>query len=134
MDNRCIASLEPNAPLWVWDGAWFPAHLVESPLDPSTSRILVRFGHGVSAPIAVSHVMLRDPALNGSDRPSGPLSAMMYAESLRTTLDPPPVQTPVVKADPITSAPRGPVALHRRQQPPKEPVQRPPNPRSALSS
>jgi hypothetical protein len=81
-----INGLLPQAPLWVWDGTWLPAHLVEASLDSAAGRVLVRFSHGVSAPIEVSRVVPRDPALHGSDRPSADLSTMMYAESLRGPL------------------------------------------------
>jgi hypothetical protein len=87
--NTCrLDALTPDTPLWVWDGTWLTAHLIETPLAPSTERVLVRFGHGISAPIAASRIVLRDPALHESDRPSADLSAMMYAESLLTALSP----------------------------------------------
>ena len=81
--NPChIDALPLDAPLWVWDGTWLTAHLIEASLESPGGRALVRFSHGMSAPIAVSRIVLRDPALNESDRPSADLSAMMYAESL----------------------------------------------------
>jgi hypothetical protein len=119
MDTFRIKSLEADAPLLVWDGGWLPAHLVEVPLDSATGHILVRFDHVVSAPIAIARVVLRDPARHGADRPSSDLSAMMYAESLRS----PPV--PVrphssVFTGPVTQAPRASEALPRRTRLPND--------------
>lgn len=84
MENRRIESLRGNSSLWVWDGTWLPAKLIETPLESATGILLVRFSHGVSAPVPISHVAVRDPALHGADRPSISISAMMYAQSLRS--------------------------------------------------
>src|SRR5271170_7033759 len=89
-----IDALEPLTPLWVWDGAWLPAHLIDPLLESASGLILVRFSHGISAPIDASHVVLRDPSLHESDRPSVALSAMMYAESLRTAFSSSPQPAP----------------------------------------
>lgn len=87
--NACpIDALAPETPLWVWDGSWLPAHLIETLLVPSTGWVLVRFNHGISAPIAASRILLRDPALHESDRPSANLSAMMYGQSLLAAVTP----------------------------------------------
>jgi len=84
MKNRRIESLQRNALLWVWDGAWLPASVIETPLEAATGVVLVRFRHGVSAPVHVSRVAARNPALRDADRPSAGLSATMYAASLRS--------------------------------------------------
>jgi hypothetical protein len=81
--NACpIDALTPETPLWVWDGTWLPAHLIQAQLESSTATVLVPFNHGISAPVAASRIVLRDPALRESDRPSATVSALMYAESM----------------------------------------------------
>jgi hypothetical protein len=52
-------------PVWVWDGSWLPAVVVE----PERKFVIIRFGHGCSAPALWPDVRRRDPGANGSDRP-----------------------------------------------------------------
>jgi hypothetical protein len=81
MQNDQIDLLRLHSSLWVWDGTWLSATIVEA-LDSGV--IIVRFSHGVSAPIAASKVAIRNPALQGADRPSMNHSAAMYADGLRS--------------------------------------------------
>jgi hypothetical protein len=81
MQNGQIDLLPLHSPLWVWDGTWLPATIAVT-LDGGV--IIVRFSHGVSAPIAASKVAIRNPALHGTDRPSMSRSAAMYVDDLRS--------------------------------------------------
>jgi hypothetical protein len=81
MQNDQIGLLRLHSSLWVWDGTWLSATIVEA-LDSGV--IIVRFSHGVSAPIAASKVAIRNPALHGTDRPSINHSAAMYVDGLRS--------------------------------------------------
>jgi hypothetical protein len=81
MHTEQIGWLRPHCPIWVWDGAWLAATIVEA-LDGGI--IIVRFSHGISAPLAVSKAAIRIPALHGTDRPSMNLSSAIYVDGLRS--------------------------------------------------
>jgi hypothetical protein len=51
--------LKEHAPVWVWDGYWWPAYVVVPALDPENDIMLVRFENGVTAPIKASGVRRR---------------------------------------------------------------------------
>jgi hypothetical protein len=46
--------------VWVWDGYWMPAELVTIFSD-SERRRRVRFSNGVTAPVGLSNVIMRNP-------------------------------------------------------------------------
>ncbi len=76
MDQRTVktcrtAHIERSDPVWVWDGAWFPATVAEVALAPGRERLTVRFESGVSAPASFAALKPRDPDALGADRPSG---------------------------------------------------------------
>jgi CheY-like chemotaxis protein len=54
--------------VWVWDGYWLPAVVVGRGL--TREFLVVRFEHGVSAPLPSANVRLRQPSLRGADKPS----------------------------------------------------------------
>ena len=54
--------LKEHAPVWVWDGYWWPAYVVLPALDLENDMMLVRFENGVTAPVKASAVRQRDPA------------------------------------------------------------------------
>jgi hypothetical protein len=53
--------------VWVWDGYWMPAELVTIFSD-SERRRRVRFSNGVTAPVGLSNVIMRNPQV-GVDIP-----------------------------------------------------------------
>jgi hypothetical protein len=59
--------LKEHTPVWVWDSYWWQAHVIIPELDAEGGLILVRFDNGVTAPVKVSRIRLRDP---GSSHPS----------------------------------------------------------------
>jgi hypothetical protein len=52
--------LEEHTPVWVWDGYWWPAHVVLPTLDVESDMILVQFENGVTAPVKAATVRHRD--------------------------------------------------------------------------
>jgi hypothetical protein len=69
--------IEPGAPVWVWDQHWWPAVVVNKISANIISGhhrqlVLVRFEHGISAPVSTANIEPRDPALGGADKPSRP--------------------------------------------------------------
>jgi hypothetical protein len=54
--------LKEQTPVWVWDGYWWPAHVVLPVLDLESDMMLVRFENGVTAPVKASGVRYRDSA------------------------------------------------------------------------
>jgi hypothetical protein len=52
--------LKEYTAVWVWDGYWWPAHVVLPALDLDSGRMLVRFENGVTAPVKASEVRSRD--------------------------------------------------------------------------
>jgi hypothetical protein len=67
MDASAAAMIGVNAAVWVWDSGWWPAVVIDS--EPTDNRLLVRFEHGVSAPISVANIQFREPRLCGTDKP-----------------------------------------------------------------
>ena len=61
-------TIKVNTPVWVWDGHWLPAVVV----GPGFTRefLVVRFEHGVSAPMPSANIRPRWPSLRGADTPS----------------------------------------------------------------
>jgi len=61
-------TIKVNAPVWVWDGHWLPAVVAGPGLTPEF--LVVRFEHGVSAPMPFANIRPRRPNLRGADIPS----------------------------------------------------------------
>jgi hypothetical protein len=60
--------LKEHAPVWVWDGYWWPAYVVLPALDLDRDLMLVRFENGVTAPVKAAEVRYRE--LLNHDEPS----------------------------------------------------------------
>src|SRR5690242_18355953 len=74
--------LKEHTPVWVWDGSWWPAHVVLPTVDLENDVMLVRFENGVTAPIKASAVRYRGPA-----HPNPPSNdRRLVPEQLRTSL------------------------------------------------
>jgi hypothetical protein len=88
MRPSLAGSTEVNAPVWVWDGHWLPA-VVVSP-GPTREFLIVRFGHGVSAPLPSANMRIRRPSLRGADIPSDidPLVADLVRTHGRLRVEP----------------------------------------------
>ena len=65
METPRADHMNRDDPVWVWDGFWLPAVMVE----PDHKRALVRFENGCSAPASWADVERRDPHARGRDRP-----------------------------------------------------------------
>jgi CheY-like chemotaxis protein len=61
-------AIKVNTPVWVWDGHWLPAVVVGPGL--TSEFLVVRFDHGVSAPLPSANIRRRRPSLRGTDIPS----------------------------------------------------------------
>ncbi|MBV8358480.1 MAG: response regulator [Deltaproteobacteria bacterium] len=68
MDPSLADTIKVNAPVWVWDGHWLPAVVVGPGL--TSEFLVVRFEHGVSAPMPSANIRPRRPSLGGADSPS----------------------------------------------------------------
>ena len=70
MDAALASAVGVNAPVWVWDGCWWRAVVID--MGPKKEFLVVRFEHGVSAPILLANIRFRDPNLRGADKPPEP--------------------------------------------------------------
>ena len=68
MDPSLADTIKVNAPVWVWDGHWLAAVVAGPGL--TSEFIVVRFEHGVSAPMPSGNIQPRRPSLRGADIPS----------------------------------------------------------------
>jgi CheY-like chemotaxis protein len=68
MDPSLADTIKINTPVWVWAGHWLPAVVV----GPGLTRefLVVCFEHGVSAPLLLANIRLRQPSFRGADMPS----------------------------------------------------------------
>jgi hypothetical protein len=57
METSRADHINRDDPIWVWDGSWLPAVM----LEPDRKLALVRFENGCSAPASWSDVEPRDP-------------------------------------------------------------------------
>jgi hypothetical protein len=69
MDPCQAKQIEPAAPVWVWDGHWWPAIVADASAKRGRGFLIVRFENGVTAPVPRARLQLRDPALRGADKP-----------------------------------------------------------------
>jgi CheY-like chemotaxis protein len=81
MDPSLADTIKITAPVWVWDGHWLPAVVVGPGLTPEF--LVVRFEHGVSAPMPSANIRPRRPSLRGADIPS--TIAPMVADLARSS-------------------------------------------------
>jgi hypothetical protein len=95
-------SITIDAPVWVWDGHWLPAVVVGPGLSPDF--LVVRFEHGVSAPVPSANIQPRQPSLGGADLPSS--IAPLVAGLAREYGHVPEATFPAVARTPESSAPR----------------------------
>jgi hypothetical protein len=56
------------APVWVWDGQWWPAVVA----DAKHGGGFVRPENGVTVPVQRARLQSRDPKLHGRDKPRRP--------------------------------------------------------------
>ena len=68
MDPSLADTITVKAPVWVWDGHWLPAVVIGPGLTPEF--LVIRFEHGVSAPMPSINIRPRRPSLQGADIPS----------------------------------------------------------------
>jgi hypothetical protein len=69
MDASQIRQITRAAPVWVWDGNWWPAVVADAERG---GFLIVRLENGVTVPAQKASLQLRDPALHGADKPRGP--------------------------------------------------------------
>ena len=67
MDASQAKQIERTAPVWVWDGHWWPAVVTDA--GPGGGYLIVRLGNGVTMPVPMARLQCRDPALRGADKP-----------------------------------------------------------------
>ena len=61
--------LQPDDPVWVWDGSWLPAVVAEVIHELYRKFLIVRFDNSGSAPALWEEVETRNPDAHGADRP-----------------------------------------------------------------
>jgi hypothetical protein len=67
MDAWQAKHVKRAAPVWVWDGHWWPA--VVKYAGRGGGSLIVRLENGVTVPVSMDKLRPRDPALRGSDKP-----------------------------------------------------------------
>ncbi len=70
MDASQAKQIKRAAPVWVWDGGWWPAIVADA--ERGGEFLIVRLENGVTLPVQRSRLQPRDPALCGTDKPRGP--------------------------------------------------------------
>jgi hypothetical protein len=70
MDASQAEQIKCAAPVWVWDGYWWPA--VVADVEGSGGFLIVRFQNGVTVPAQKVRLQPRDPTLHGDDKPRRP--------------------------------------------------------------
>jgi hypothetical protein len=68
MDASQVRQITRAAPVWVWDGNWWPAVVADTERG---GFLIVRLENGVTVPAQKAR-QLRDPALRGADKPRRP--------------------------------------------------------------
>jgi hypothetical protein len=64
-------AIKPNSPVWVWNGGWWPAVVIDAFPEGEEGFLVLRYEHGISGPALLADVEPRDPALRGADKPQG---------------------------------------------------------------
>jgi len=66
MDASQAKQIKRAAPVWVWDGSWWPAIVADAECG---GFLIVRLESGVTLPVQRARLQPRDPALGGADKP-----------------------------------------------------------------
>jgi len=70
MDAPQAKQIKRAAPVWVWDGHWWPAVVAYAKRDGGL--LIVRLENGVTVPVRRARLQPRDPMLHGGDKPLRP--------------------------------------------------------------
>jgi hypothetical protein len=70
MDAQQAKQIKRAAPVWVWDGHWWPAVVADA--KRGDELLIVRLENGVTVPVRRARLQPRDPMLNGGDKPRRP--------------------------------------------------------------
>ena len=68
MDASQAKQITRAAPVWAWDGSWWPAVVADTRAD---GFLIVRLENGVTVPVPMARLQPRDPTLRGADKPRG---------------------------------------------------------------
>jgi hypothetical protein len=64
------SQIKRAAPVWVWDGYWWPAVVADA--KRGNGSLIVRLENGVTVPVQKARLQPRDPTLGGHDKPRRP--------------------------------------------------------------
>ena len=67
MDGPQAKQIMRAAPVWVWDGHWWPAVVADA--KRRGGLLIVRLENGVTVPVQRARLQPRDPMLRGDDKP-----------------------------------------------------------------
>jgi hypothetical protein len=70
MDAPQAKQIMRAAPVWVWDGHWWPAVVADA--KRRGGLLIVRLENGVTVPVRRARLQPRDPMLHGGDKPRRP--------------------------------------------------------------
>jgi hypothetical protein len=70
MDASEAKQVKRAAPVWVWDGYWWPAVVADA--KRGGGFLIVRLENGVTVPVQRTRLYPRDPGLRGHDKPRRP--------------------------------------------------------------
>ena len=70
MEASQAKQIKRAAPVWVWDGHWWPA--VVDDARRGDGLLIVRLENGVTVPVRRARLQPRDPMLHGGDKPRRP--------------------------------------------------------------
>jgi hypothetical protein len=70
MDASLPKQISVAAPVWVWDGHWWPGVVADARF--ARKFIIARLENGVTLPVQRTRLQPRDPMRHGDDRPRRP--------------------------------------------------------------
>jgi len=70
MDASQAKHTKRAAPVWVWDGYWWPAVVADA--ERGGGFLIVRLENGITVPVEKARLPPRDPTLHGDDKPRRP--------------------------------------------------------------
>jgi hypothetical protein len=70
MDASQAKPINRAAPVWVWDGYWWPAVVADA--ERGGGFLIVRLEKGITVPVERARLQPRDPTLHGDDKPRRP--------------------------------------------------------------
>ncbi len=70
MDASQAKQIKRAAPVWVWDGYWWPAVVADA--ERGGGVLIVRLENGITVPVQRARLQPRDPTLHGDDKPRRP--------------------------------------------------------------